>query len=402
MKRTLFAGLFVLALSGGAAQAGFSGDSIRIGVLNDRYGLYSDFGGEGSVIAARMAAEEFGWEIAGRPIEILFADHANDPAVGGEVTRRWIDEEGVDAIADVPTSSVAFEVQRITHEKNRIFLIASAAAVGLTGESCSPTSFHWTHDTHALGVGTAHALLEEGGTDWFFLTVDDVFGRSLEEEAAAEVERKGGRVLGHARHALGGAHDHHDVIREAARSGAKVIGLANGGTDATEIIREAHQMGVLGPDQQFAGLLLFLTDIHRVGLEAAQGMRMTTGFYWDRTEETRAWSRRFFERRGAMPTAASAGTYSAVRHYLRAVEQAGTDAADVVARTMRNLRVQDMFAEDGYILSNGRMVHDLYLVRVKSPEESREPWDYYEIVRPVSGEHAFHPPEESGCTRLAE
>lgn len=379
-----------------AAQAEMSDGVIRIGVLNDRSGIYAAFSGEGSVVAARMAAEEFGNEINGVPIEIVFGDHHNDPAVGADIAHKWIVHEGVDAIADVPTSSVALEVQRITRENNAIFLIGGAAAVDLSGHACSPNGFHWVHDTHALAHGTAHAIVEEGGDSWFFLTVDDVFGHSLEEETSAVVKEMGGKVLGAVRHPLD-LHNHDELLAQAVNSGAKVIGLANGGTDATDIVRDAHRLGILKPDQHFAGLLLFINDIHALGLEAAQGMMLTVAFYWNRTEETAEWSRRFFERHGEMPSAAEAGTYSAVRHYLKAIEKVGTDEAATVAETMRAMPVNDIFATNGHILANGRMVHDMYLVEVKSPEESKEPWDYYKVIRTIPGEDAFHKEHESGC-----
>ena len=393
----MLAAAAAVTFAGQTALAEMSDDVIRIGVLNDRSGLYADFSGEGSVVAARLAAEEFGNAINDIPIEILFDDHLNDPQTGGTIVRRWIEEEGIDAVADVPNSSVAFEVQGITHDYGRIFLISSAAAVGLTGESCSHLSFHWAHDTRALAVGTGEAVVQRGGDSWFFITVDDHFGRSLEEQTAAVVWQLGGEVLGVARHELNAVHAIYNDLEEAVASGAEVIGLANGTSDALKTIARAKELGMLGPDKHFAGLLLFLTDIHALGLEAAEGMLLTTGFYWDRTEETRAWTKRFLEHHGVAPTAAMAGTYSAVRHYLKAIQQAGTDDPETVAETMRAMPVNDVFADNGRILANGRMVHDMYLVEVKSPEESRGPWDYYEILATIPGDDAFISAAESGC-----
>jgi branched-chain amino acid transport system substrate-binding protein len=303
---------------------------------------------------------------------------------------------GVDVIVDVPTSSVALAVQEITRETNRVFLISGAATTDLTGPACSPTSVHWTYDTYALAVGTGQAVVEEGGDTWFFLTADYAFGHSLEENTARVVEENGGTVLGTIRHPLATA-DFSSYLLQAQASGAKVIGLANAGTDTTNAIQQANEFGIVQAGQQLAGLLLFISDIDALGLEVAQGLVLTTGFYWDMDEQTREWSGRFFERHGAMPTMVHAGVYSSVMHYLRAIEAAGTDEAQAVVAQMKETPVEDFFARNGTIRPDGRMVHDMYLVEVKRPDESEGRWDYYTILRTIPGDQAYRPMAEGGC-----
>jgi len=385
-----------LAATVAGANAQVSDDVIRIGVLNDRSGLYADLSGEGSVVAARMAAEEFGNEIDGKPIEIVAADHQNKPDIGSNIARQWYDAEAVDIIVDVPTSSVALAVQEIARERGRIFLDAGAGTTDLTGKACSPTGFHWAYDNHALAAGTGRAVFEEGGDSWFFITADYAFGHSLEQETIAVVEEMGGQVLGTVRHPLSTA-DFSSFLLQAQGSGAKVIGLANAGTDTTNAIKQAAEFGIVQGGQRLAGLLLFISDIHALGLETAQGLVLTTGFYWDMNDETREWSERFRERHGAMPTMVHAGVYSGVRHYLQAVRDAGTDEGTAVAGRMKETPVQDVFTANGRILPNGRMVHDMYLAQVKTPDESAGEWDYYRILRTIPGDQAYLSFEESGC-----
>jgi branched-chain amino acid transport system substrate-binding protein len=385
-------GLALLA----AAQAQVSGNAVRIGVLNDQSGLYADLSGQGSVLAARMAVEDFGGEVLGAPIDILSADHQNSPDIGSSVARQWIDVSGVDVIVDVPTSSVALAVQEITREASRVFLISGAATTDLTGPACSPTSVHWTYDTYALAVGTGQAVVEEGGDSWFFITADYAFGHSLEENTARVVEENGGTVLGTIRHPLATA-DFSSYLLQAQGSGARIIGLANAGTDTTNAIQQANEFGIVQAGQQLAGLLLFISDIDALGLEVAQGLVLTTGFYWDMDDETREWSQRFFDRHGAMPTMVHAGVYSSVMHYLRAIEAAGTDEAQAVVAQMKETPVEDFFARNGTIRPDGRMVHDMYLVEVKSPDESTGRWDYYTILRTIPGDQAYRPMAEGGC-----
>jgi len=397
MGRSLLAGVAVAALMAGTAQAqGVSGDKVRIGVLNDRSGLYADLGGEGSAIAARMAAEEFGNKVAGKPVEIITADHQNKADIGSNVARQWIDTEGVDVIVDVPNSGVALAVQEVTREKKKVFLMLGPATSRLTGDACSPTGFHWAYDTRALAVGTGRAMVKEGGDSWFFLTADYAFGHQLEADTMAEVKAAGGTVKGVVRHPLNTA-DFSSFLLQAQGSGAKIVGLANAGGDTINSIKQASEFGITQSGQKLAGLLLFLSDVHALGLNVAQDLVLTTGFYWDMDDEKRAWSKKYMEKTGKMPTMVQAGTYSAVRHYLQAIQAAGTDDGPAVAKKMRETPVNDMFAKNGKILPNGRMVHDMYLARVKKPSESKGPWDYYQILRTIPGDEAFFTLEQSGC-----
>ena len=384
-----------LALLSGAAQAEISGNTVKIGVLNDQSGLYADLAGQGSVEAARMAVEDFG-ALEGATIEVLSADHQNKPDVGSNIVRQWIDVEGVDVIVDVPTSSVALAVNEITKEKDRVFLVSGAASTQLTGEACSPTTVHWAYDTYALAVGTGRAMVQEGGDSWFFITADYAFGHQLEKDTADVVKAEGGEVLGSVRHPLSTA-DFSSYLLQAQGSGAKVIGLANAGTDTTNAIKQANEFGITQAGQQLASLLMFLTDINALGLEVAQGLVMTTGFYWDMNDETRAWSERFNERVGQMPTMVQAGVYSAVSHYLKAIKAIGGDEAVAVVDQMKATPVKDFFAPNGKIRADGRMVHDMYLAQVKTPDESKGKWDYLNILRTIPGDQAFLPLEQSAC-----
>ena len=389
---TIVTGLFAF----GTGQAQVSSDVVRLGVLNDQSGLYADLAGQGSVTAARMAVEDFGGQVLGKPIEILSADHQNKPDVGSNIVRQWIDVNDVDVIVDVPTSSVALAVQEITRENNRVFLISGAASTDLTGAACSPTSVHWTYDTYALAVGTGRAMVQEGGDDWFFITADYAFGHSLEENTARVVRESGGEVVGTVRHPLSNA-DFSSYLLQAQGSGADVIGLANAGADTTNAIKQANEFGIVQSGQQLAGLLLFISDVHSLGLDVAEGLVLTTGFYWDMDEQTREWSQRFFERHGAMPTMVQAGVYSSVMHYLQAIEEAGTDEAQAVVAQMKEMPVNDFFARNGQIRADGRLVYDMYLAEVKSPSESEGPWDYYNIRRTIPGDEAYRPLAEGGC-----
>ena len=384
-----------IVLLGGAAHAEISGNAIKIGVLNDQSGLYADLAGQGSVEAARMAVEDFGG-IDGATIEVLSADHQNKPDIGSNVVREWIDVDEVDVIVDVPTSSVALAVTEIVKEKDRVFLVSGAATTELTGAACSPNTIHWTYDTYALAVGTGRAMVQEGGDSWFFITADYAFGHQLEEDTANVVKEEGGEVLGSVRHPLSTA-DFSSYLLQAQGSGAKVIGLANAGTDTTNAIKQANEFGITQAGQQMASLLMFLSDVNALGLDVAQGLVLTTGFYWDMNDETRGWSERFNERAGQMPTMVQAGVYSAVLHYLNAIKAAGSDEAPAVVEQMKATPVNDFFAKNGTIREDGRMVHDMYLARVKKPDESSGPWDYYEILRTIPGDQAFLPLEESTC-----
>lgn len=387
----------VSLLLASAAHAQVSGDVVKLGVLNDRSGLYSDLSGEGSVIAARMAVEDFGGEVLGNPVEIVSADHQNKPDVGASIAREWIEVDGVDAIVDVPTSSVALAVQEVTRQMEKVFLISGAATTDLTNSACSPTGLHWTYDTHALAVGTGRAVVQEGGESWFFLTADYAFGHSLEENTSRVVEESGGEVLGSVRHPLSSS-DFSSYLLQAQASGADVIGLANAGSDTTNAIKQASEFGIVQSGQQLAGLLLFITDVHSLGLDVAEGLVLTTGFYWDRNEQTREWSQRFKERHGAMPTMVHAGVYSAVLHYLEGIEAAGTDEALPVVKSMKESPVDDgVLTDSGTVREDGRMVYDMYLAEVKAPSDSQQAWDYYNVVRTIPGDEAYMPISQSEC-----
>ena len=398
--RTLLAGVAAAGLLAGAAQAQqgkISNDVVKIGVLNDQSSLYADISGQGSVVAARMAAEDFGGKVLDKPIEIVFADHQNKPDVGSAIARRWIDEEGVDAISDVPTSSVALAIQGLTREKKRIFLMSGPASSDLTGKQCSPYGFHWTYDTYALANGTGGAMVKQGGDTWFFITADYAFGHALERDTGNAVKAAGGKVLGAVRHPLN-TNDFSSFLLQAQGSGAKVIGLANAGGDTINSIKQASEFGIVQAGQKLAGLLVFISDVHALGLKTAHGLVVTTAFYWDQNDETRAWSKRFMEKMGGKaPTMVQAGVYSGVKHYLQAIKDAGTDDPDAVAAKMRETKINDFMTKDGWIRPDGRVMRDMYLVEVKEPGESKGPWDYYKILRTIPAEEAARPLDQGDC-----
>jgi branched-chain amino acid transport system substrate-binding protein len=376
--------------------------SIKIGVLNDRSGTYSDLSGEGSVVAARMAVEDFGAETKGIKVEIVSADHQNKPDIASNIARQWIDEEGVDVIADVPTSSAALAVNEIVREKDKIFLISGAAASDLTGEKCSPNSVHWTYDTWSLAHGTGQALVEQGLDTWFFITADYAFGHALERDTAAVVEAAGGKVLGSVRHPFPGQ-DFSSFLLQAQSSGAEVIGLANAGADTTNAIKQAHEFGITDAGQTLAGLLIFITDVHALGIETAKGLVLTEAFYWDLNDQTREWSKRFAEKHnGAMPTMVHAGVYASVLHYLKAVEAAGSKDAKAVMAKMKEMPSEDPLFGKGQVRQDGRHVHPMYLFRVKAPADSKGPWDYYELLATIPAEKAFRPLEEGKCPLVTQ
>ena len=378
---------------------------IRIAVLNDMSGLLADLSGKGSVVAAQMAAEDFAKEAGpGAPsVEILFADHQNKADVGATVTRKWLDQDGVAAVVDVPNSAVALAVNQVLRDKDRAFLASSTATSDLTGRACAPTTVQWTFDTWSLANGTARALIQEGADTWFFLTVDYAFGHALEADASRLIAAAGGRVLGSARHPLNTA-DFSSFLLQAQVSGAKVIALANAGADTTNALKQAAEFGI-GQDgkQRFAGLLVFLTDVDALGLEQAQGLLLTEAFYWDLNDRTRAWSRRFAERAdGRMPTMNHAGVYSSVLAYLRAARAVDTPAAGVpsgsaVVARMKATPIQDELFGPTTIRQDGRAVHDMYLFQVKAPGESRGRWDYYKLRATIPAEEAFRPMAQGGC-----
>ncbi|WP_026615580.1 ABC transporter substrate-binding protein [Ensifer aridi] len=396
MHRKLIATLAMVLASSTAAFADASDGKVKIGILNDQSGVYADFGGKSSYEAALMAVEDFGGKVLGAPVEVVTADHQNKPDIASNIARQWYDTEQVDSIMELTTSSVALAVQAISKEKKKVNIVTGAATTELTGKQCSPYGFHWAYDTHSLAVGTGGALVKQGGDSWFFLTADYAFGYSLEENTANFVKENGGTVVGAVRHPLATT-DYSSFLLQAQSSGAKVIGLANAGLDTSNAIKQAAEFGIVQGGQRLAALLFTLAEVHGLGLEAAQGLTLTEGFYWNRNEESAKFGKRFMERTGRMPNMVHAGTYSAVLQYLKAIEKAGTDDGEVVAKELHALPVNDIFAQNGTVAPNGRMIHDMYLLEVKKPDESKEPWDYFKVLATIPGKDAFIDPAQSGC-----
>jgi len=399
MSRPVVAlGLAAAAVIAGStgALAQISDGVVKIGVLSDMSSVYSDSTGTGSLIAAQMAAVDFNGQVKGKPIEVIGADHQNKPDIGSSVAREWYDTGKVDVIADVPTSSVALAVQRITKDKDRVFLMSGTAASDLTGPACSPNGIHWTYDTYALSKVAGKAMVARGDDTWFFITVDYVFGHALERDTANVVKAAGGQVLGAVRTPLN-TQDFSSFLLQAQASKAKVVGLANTGSDMQNAIKQAAEFGLQRGGQKLAALLFDVTDANSLGLETAQGMIVAAGFYWDLDAETRAFSNRFMQRTKRMPTMFQAGVYSAVTHYLRAIDSTGTDDAKAVIAKMKATPINDFFAKNGRIREDGRMVHDMYLMQLKSPSESTGPWDFYKLLATVPGDQAFRPLQEGGC-----
>ncbi|SDN71923.1 ABC transporter substrate-binding protein [Vreelandella arcis] len=380
------------------ASNGFSDDVVRIGVLTDMSGIYTDLSGEAAVEAVRMAVEDFGGEVGGVPIEVTYGDHRNRADTGASRAREWYDSEGVDMINDLSNSGVALAVAAVADERQRHAIVNSSSNIGLTNEYCSPYVTHYTYDAHSLAHGTGKSIVEDGGDTWFFLTVDFAFGVGLEEQVSEVVREAGGEVLGAARHPLNTT-DFSSYALQAQASGAEIIGIASTGADAINAINALSEFGV-SPDQRPAALLLWYDDIESLGLETAQGLLLTNAFYWDANEETREFSERFYERTGRMPNMAQAGNYSSTMHYLNAIEAAGSDDPDAVSKQMRELEINDFFAKGGHIRPNGRMVHDQYLWEVKAPDESEYDYDYLRLVTTIPGEEAFQPLEDSTCHLL--
>ena len=383
------------ALSFGV-QAQISGGSVKIGVLTDLSGTYSDLAGSGAVLATRMAIDDFiANEKPSFKIEVVTADHQNKADIASNKAREWIERENVDTVTELVTTSTALAVMKVAKEKDRVVIMNGPASTPITNEQCNDVSVHYTYDTYALANGTAKAVTTQGGKSWFFLTADYAFGHALEKDSSAVVTANGGKVLGAVRHPFPGS-DFSSFLLKAQASGAQVIGLANAGADTTNAIKQAAEFGIT-PKQSLAGLLMFITDIHALGLKPTQGMFLTTGFYWDRTDETRAWSKRFFEKQKKMPTMVQAGQYSSNYHYLRAVKAAGSDDTSKVMAMMKKTPINDFFAKNGQIREDGRMVHDMYLVQVKKQAESKYPWDYYTIKATIPAAEAFQPLALSRC-----
>jgi branched-chain amino acid transport system substrate-binding protein len=386
-----------------AARAEFTGKVIKIGVLNDQSGLYADLAGPGSVAAAKMAVEEAGGKIGDVPIEVVSADHQNKPDVGSNIARQWYEVDGVDVIVDVPTSSVALAVSQITRDKNKVFLGSSPGTSDLTGKACSPNTIHWTYDTYALAHTTGSAVVQTGGDTWFFLTADYAFGQALERDTSGVVVSSGGKVLGSVKHPLNTT-DFSSFLLQAQSSKAKVIGLANAGGDTINSIKAASEFGIAKGGQKLAGLLVFLSDIHALGLQTAQGLQLSESFYWDRDDQTRAFSKKYAQRmNGRMPTMAQGGVYSAVLHYLKAVKALKSDAdGKAVVEQMKKTPTDDPIFGKGRIREDGRKLHPMYLYEVKKPSESKGPWDYYKLVKEVPPDQAFRPMDKGDCPLVAK
>ncbi|HJV86470.1 MAG TPA: ABC transporter substrate-binding protein [Noviherbaspirillum sp.] len=388
----------LLSLAGlSHAQQKISDDVVKIGILTDMSGLYSDLSGEGSVVAAKMAVEDFGGKVLGKPIEVIASDHQNKSDVAAGKAREWFDAQKVDMINDLVTSSTALAVVEIAKQKNRIAIVNGAGSTRLTNEACTPNSINYAWDTYALANGTANAVVKQGGDSWYFITADYAFGHSLEKDASDVIKANGGKVLGSAKHPLS-ASDFSSFLLQAQTSGAKIIGLANAGGDAVNAIKAANEFGIgKSGKQHLASLLLTINDIHSLGLNVAQGLYGTEAFYWDLNDETRAWSKRFAAKMKKMPNMIHAGVYSSTMHYLKAVQAAGTDEAGAVMKKMKEMPINDFFAKNGKIREDGRMVHDMYLVQVKKPSESKGAWDYYHVKAVIPGDQAYQPLSKSAC-----
>jgi branched-chain amino acid transport system substrate-binding protein len=396
LRKMMAAVALVFAASGAHAQV--SDGVIKIGVLNDMSSLYADIAGPGSVVAARMAVEDFGASKKAMKVEIISADHQNKPDVGSSIARQWYDVDKVDAIFDVPTSSVALAINEVTKQKGKAFIVSGAASSDLTGKACSPNTVHWTYDTWMLANGTGSAVVKTGGDSWYFITADYAFGHALERDTEAVVLKSGGKVLGKVRHPLN-AQDFSSFLLQAQASKAKVIGLANAGGDTTNAIKQAAEFGIVKGGQNLAGMLVFISDVHGLGLDKAQGLIFTESWYWDLNDASRAWTKRFVTlNNGKYPTMVHAGVYAGVLHYLKAIEAAKTDDGTKVIAKMKELPTDDPLFGKGRVRQDGRKVHQAYLVEVKKPAESKGPYDYYKIRATIPADQAFRPEKEGGCS----
>ena len=399
LQLALVSALAIAGIDVSAARAQVSDDVVRIGVLNDQSGLYADLGGPGSVTAARMAVEDVGGAVLGKPVEIVFADHQNKSDIGVALARQWFDVGKVDMAIGFDNSSVARAVEQLAAERNRIAIAGAVGSTAFTGKACTANEASWIYDSYALTTSLAKSTVAEGRDTWFFITVDYAFGHSLEADATAAVQAAGGKVLGSVRHPLNTS-DFSSYLLQAQASGAKVVAFANGGGDMVNAVKQANEFG-LTKNQSMVALLIFISDVHSMELKAAQGLKFVTAFYWDRDAESRAWSKRFFEKQGRMPTMAQASVYSAVRHYLIAIAAAGTDEAKAVMAKMRAIPVNDFYVKNGHLREDGRLVHDMYFSQVKTPSESTKPWDYYNMLGVIPGVQAFRPLAEGGCPLVA-
>ena len=399
IKKTLAVSITLAAASSIAistAQAEISDGEVRIGYLADMSGAYRGLAGPGGLAALEMAVEDFGGSVNDAPIQVFSADDRLSADVGTSVVREWYDTRNVDLVAGLVATSVVVGVTKVIVENDGLGIVSGSASSSITNEHCTPNHIHWTYDTYPMANGTAKAIVEQGGDSWFMLTADYNFGHSLEADVTKVVEENGGEVVGGARHPFPTS-DFSSYILQAQGSGAKIIGLANGGADTVNAITTASQFGLTQSGQQLAGLMIFLNDIHALGLEATQGLLLTTGWYWDMDDESREWAQRYYERVGSMPTMVHAGTYSSTMHYLNTVEELGSDDPKAVREAMAKKPIEDFFSRNGRIREDGRMVHDMYLAQVKTPEESSGEWDLYEILSTIPAEEAYRPLSESQC-----
>ena len=398
MRIALALGAAVVALSAGTAQAAFTGDKIKIGVLNDGSGVYADTSGQGGVIAAKLAAQDVGGNVNGTPIEVVYADHQNKPDVGANIARQWIDTDGVDIIIDVNNSAVALAVNEVAREKNKPFIDSGAGSSDLTGPKCSPDTIHWTYDNWSLAHGTGKTMVQQGNNTWFFITADYAFGHDLQKQTAAVVEANGGKVLGSVNVPLS-TPDFSSFLLQAQSSGSKVIGLANAGGDTVNSVKQAHEFGIVQGGQQLAALLMFTTDVHGLGLETAQGLVFTTAFYWDFNDTTRAFAKKIAEgNRGIYPTMDVAGVYGGTLAYLKALKELGDDSdGKKVVDKMKSMEFDDPLFGKVKIRQDGRAIHDMYLMEVKKPAESKYPWDYEKVRAKIPADEAFRPLNEGNC-----
>ncbi|MCL7939854.1 ABC transporter substrate-binding protein [Halomonas sp. ATCH28] len=397
-RKTLASSIALAAatLMASGAQAQMSDDEVRIGYLADMSGTYRDLAGPGGLEALEMAVEDFGGEVNGAPIEVFSADDRNSADVGANTVREWFDTRNVDLVAGLVASSVTIAATKVIEENDGLGIVSGSAASSITNEHCTPNHIHWVYDTYPLANGTAKAVVEQGGDTWFMLTADYAFGHALEGDVTKVVEENGGEIVGTIRHPFPTS-DFSSYILQAQGSGAKIVGLANAGADTVNAITTASQFGLTQSGQQLAGLLIFLNDVHAMGLEDTQNLLLTTGWYWDMDDQAREWADRYFERVGKRPTMVQAGIYSSTMHYLETVAEAGTDDPETVRAAMAERPVEDFFSRNGYIREDGRMVHDMYLARVKTPEESTGEWDLYEILATIPAEEAYRPLSESQC-----
>ncbi len=394
MKR--IAAMLALSLVAGTAGAE---EPVKLGLLLDMSGVYADVTGPGSELAARMAVEDYGGKVLGRPIQVMVSDHLNKPDIASAKAREWFDTEHIDAILDVAATAPALAVMGVAKERNKLVIMSGPGSSAITGASCIPTGIHWAYDTYALAHATGTAVTKQGGDSWFFVAADYSFGAQLEKDTTDVVTALGGKVVGNVKVPLGSP-DFSSFLLQAQASKAKVVAFANSGGDLTNSIKQAREFGLAAGGQQLAGLLVYINDVNALGLEATQGMVFTSAFYWDMNDETRAFSKRFFDKLKRMPNMSQAGVYSSVLHYLKAVAKAGTTDTDPVLAAMKAMPVDDVFTKHGHIREDGLMEHDMYLFQVKTPAESKAPWDYYKLVATIPGSEAFAPLAESKCPLL--